>query len=67
MSKLYLACKLIDVGTCTIVTYNQQVDDELLALDDEDEFVVYLDSVGRIKRDYGLKSLFIYMKINYEF
>ncbi|UJG43089.1 MAG: SagB/ThcOx family dehydrogenase [Candidatus Heimdallarchaeum endolithica] len=45
---LYLACESIDIGTCAIAAYNQQVADELLELDGEDEFVVYLSPVGKI-------------------
>jgi len=33
---------------CAIAAYNQKVADELLELNGEDEFVVYLSPVGKI-------------------
>ena len=45
---LYLACEAIGIGTCAIAAYNQEVIDELLELDGEDEFTVYLAPVGYI-------------------
>jgi len=44
---LYLACEAIDVGTCAIAAYDQEGIDELLRIDGEDEFTIYLASVGR--------------------
>ncbi|MHA1223011.1 MAG: SagB/ThcOx family dehydrogenase [Candidatus Heimdallarchaeaceae archaeon] len=46
---LYLACESIGLGTCAVAAYNQQVADELFDLDGEDEFIVYLAPVGKIK------------------
>ena len=46
---LYLAAESIGCGTCAIGGYYQQGIDELLGLDGEDEFVVYLAPVGKIK------------------
>lgn len=43
---LYLACEAIGAGTCAIAAYDQEAVDELLRLDGEDEFVVYLAPVG---------------------
>jgi len=44
---LYLAVEAISAGTCAIGAYDQEMMDELLALDGEDEFVVYLAPVGK--------------------
>jgi len=48
---LYLAAESIGCGACAIGGYYQQGIDELLGLDGEDEFVVYLAPVGKIKAD----------------
>lgn len=45
---LYLACETIGLGTCAIGTYNQKLTDELIQVDGEDEFVVYMSPVGRV-------------------
>ncbi len=45
---LYLACEVIGAGTCAIAAYDQKALDELLELDGNDEFVVYLSPVGKI-------------------
>jgi SagB-type dehydrogenase family enzyme len=45
---LYLAVQLISAGTCAIAAYNQQLIDELLSLDGNNEFVIYLAAVGKI-------------------
>jgi len=47
---LYLACEAIDAGTCAIAAYDQEELDELLGLDGEEEFAVYLAPVGKIKK-----------------
>ncbi|GAJ24920.1 unnamed protein product, partial [marine sediment metagenome] len=44
---LYLAAEAIGCGTCAIGAYDQDAMDNLLRLDGEDEFVVYLAPVGR--------------------
>jgi len=44
---LYLACEAIDAGTCGIGAYDQEEVDELLRLDGEEEFVIYLAPVGK--------------------
>ncbi|MHA1987563.1 MAG: SagB/ThcOx family dehydrogenase [Promethearchaeota archaeon] len=46
---LYLACESIECGTCAIAAYNQEELDNFLNLDGEDEFVLYLAPVGRVK------------------
>jgi len=45
---LYLACEAIGAGTCAIGAYDQEKMDRLLRVDGEEEFVVYLSSVGRV-------------------
>jgi SagB-type dehydrogenase family enzyme len=45
---LYLACENIGAGTCAIAAYEQEAMDELLQVDGEDEFTVYLAPVGKI-------------------
>lgn len=46
---LYLACEAIGCGTCAIAAYNQKEIDEFLNLDGDDEFVIYVSPVGKIK------------------
>lgn len=46
---LYLACEAIGCGTCAIAAYDQILMDQFLELDGEDEFVVYLAPVGKVK------------------
>lgn len=45
---LYLACEAIGAGTCAIAAYNQALCDELLGVDGEEEFTVYLAPVGKV-------------------
>lgn len=45
---LYLACEAIGTGTCAIAAYHQLMMDDLLGVDGEDEFVVYLAPVGKV-------------------
>ena len=45
---LYLACEAIGAGTCAIAAYNQQSADQLLNVDGDEEFVVYMAPVGKI-------------------
>lgn len=49
---LYLAAESIDCGSCAIGIYDQECIDELIGVDGENEFVVYLSAVGhKIKKD----------------
>lgn len=54
---LYLACEAIGCGTCAIGAYEQGLADELLKLDtapscdNENEFVIYAASVGKVGKD----------------
>jgi SagB-type dehydrogenase family enzyme len=45
---LYLACEPIGAGTCAIAAYNQDLADELIGVDGNEEFTVYLAPVGRV-------------------
>lgn len=45
---LYLACEAITAGTCAIAAYNQDLMDELLGVDGEEEFCIYLAPVGKV-------------------
>ncbi|MCP4672720.1 MAG: SagB/ThcOx family dehydrogenase [Desulfobacula sp.] len=47
---LYLACEAIDAGTCAIAAYDQEELDELMGLDGDEEFAVYLAPVGKVKK-----------------
>jgi SagB-type dehydrogenase family enzyme len=44
---LYLACEAIGAGTCAIAAYDQEEMDKLLRIDGQDEFTIYLASVGK--------------------
>jgi SagB-type dehydrogenase family enzyme len=50
---LYLACEAIGSGTCAIAAYDQEELDELLGLDGENEFAMYMAPVGRV-REQGI-------------
>ena len=43
---LYLACEALGAGTCAVAAYSQQAMDQLLELDGQDEYVIYLAPVG---------------------
>jgi len=45
---LYLACEAINAGTCAVAAYNQTLMDELLGVDGNDEFVIYMAPVGKV-------------------
>jgi len=47
---LYLACEAIGAGTCAIAAYNQQLVDELLGVDGDEEFGIYIAPVGKISK-----------------
>jgi SagB-type dehydrogenase family enzyme len=46
---LYLACEAIGAGTCGVAAYDQQEVDELIGVDGEEEFTVYLAPVGKVR------------------
>jgi SagB-type dehydrogenase family enzyme len=45
---LYLACEEIGAGACAILAYEQKAMDALIGVGGEDEFTVYLASVGKV-------------------
>jgi SagB-type dehydrogenase family enzyme len=47
---LYLTCEAIKSGTCAILAYDQKGIDELLCLDGEEEFVIYVAPVGKVSK-----------------
>jgi SagB-type dehydrogenase family enzyme len=49
---LYLACEAIQAGTCAIAAFHQQKMDQLVGVDGDDEFVIYMAPVGK-QRDSG--------------
>lgn len=44
---LYIACEAVQCGTCSIGIYDQELIDNMLSLDGENEFVIYLSAVGK--------------------
>lgn len=44
---LYLACESLGLGTCAIAAYHQQACDQLLGVDGDEEFTLYIAPVGR--------------------
>ena len=47
MENLYLTSESIDAGTCALGIYDQDMVDELLHLDGDDEFTIFLAAVGK--------------------
>ncbi|MBL0224872.1 MAG: SagB/ThcOx family dehydrogenase [Geobacteraceae bacterium] len=45
---LYLACEAIGAGTCAIAAYRQDLMDELLGVDGDEEFTIYIAPVGKV-------------------
>lgn len=45
---LYLACEAIGAGTCAIAAYNQTLTDDLLGIDGDEEFSIYIAPVGKV-------------------
>jgi len=45
---LYLACSAIGAGTCAVAAYHQELMDQLLQVDGEEEFAIYLAPLGKI-------------------
>ena len=44
---LYIACEAVQCGTCAIGIYDQELIDNMLNLDGENEFIIYLSAVGK--------------------
>ena len=47
---LYLACEAVGAGTCAIAAYDQELADDLLGVDGDDEFTIYLAPVGKVRQ-----------------
>lgn len=45
---LYLACTALHAGTCAIAAYDQAACDELLGVDGDEEFTLYIAPVGKV-------------------
>jgi SagB-type dehydrogenase family enzyme len=45
---LYLACEAIKCGTCAVAAYDQTLTDNIIKVDGEEEFTVYLSPVGKV-------------------
>jgi len=45
---LYLACEAVGAGACAIAAYRQDLMDELLEVDGNEEFTIYLAPVGKV-------------------
>jgi SagB-type dehydrogenase family enzyme len=45
---LYLACEAIGAGTCAIGAYDQAKVDDILGVDGQDEFAIYVAPVGKV-------------------
>ncbi len=45
---LYLACQAISAGACAIAAFHQDKMDQLLGVDGENEFTIYLAPVGKV-------------------
>ena len=48
---LYLACEALGLGTCAYDGYDQATVDQLLNMDGEEEFIIYLATVGRVTKE----------------
>jgi SagB-type dehydrogenase family enzyme len=46
---LYLACEAIGCGTCAIGAYDQEKMDSVLTVDGQEEFAIYVATVGKIE------------------
>jgi SagB-type dehydrogenase family enzyme len=44
---LYTACEAIHAATCAVAAYHQELMDNLLGVDGNDEFVIYLAPIGK--------------------
>jgi len=48
---LYLACQALELGTCAVGAYDQEVLDDFMGLDGEEEFLIYAGPVGKKMND----------------
>lgn len=44
---LYISSEYLDYGTCAIGIYDQDIIDDMLDLDGENEFIIYMACVGK--------------------
>jgi SagB-type dehydrogenase family enzyme len=44
---LYLACTCLGAGSCAIAAYDQEACDRLLGVDGDEEFTIYISSIGK--------------------
>lgn len=47
---LYLASESIEAGACAIGIYDQKLIDDILELDGDEEFVLFLTAVGKKRK-----------------
>ena len=47
---LYLACEAISAGTCAIAAYEQTLVDDLLGVNGNEEFSIYMAPVGKVEK-----------------
>ena len=45
---LYLACEAVGCGTCAIGAYDQQLSDNLVDVDGDEEFTIYMSPVSKV-------------------
>ncbi len=45
---LYLACEVAKAGACAVAAYDQDLMDELVRVDGQEEFVIYLAALGKV-------------------
>ena len=45
---LYLSAEALNLGTCAIAAYEQKLMDQVVGVDGEEEFVVYMSPVGKV-------------------
>jgi SagB-type dehydrogenase family enzyme len=48
---LYLACESIGAGACAVAGYDQDPVDDLVGVDGQEEFTIYLAPVGKVDRE----------------
>ncbi|HRS94379.1 MAG TPA: SagB/ThcOx family dehydrogenase, partial [Candidatus Latescibacteria bacterium] len=53
---LYLACTAMGAGACAIAAYDQDACDRLLSVDGDEEFTVYIATVGKRRRAQSAAS-----------
>lgn len=48
---VYLACGALGCGACAVAAYDQERMDELLGVDGDEEFTIYLASLGKVQHE----------------